>query len=99
MASKLSLGTHALPVTLNTQSLTTKISNVRRNPTSVPDFCSSINNNNSVSLVRERTIPTERPPLVGKASANFWGSSINTLYNEALSYFLVGQQELYHFAW
>jgi hypothetical protein len=28
-------------------------------------------NNNSVALVRERTIPTERPPLVGEDSANF----------------------------
>jgi hypothetical protein len=27
--------------------------------------------NNSVALVRERTIPTERPPLVGEVSANF----------------------------
>jgi hypothetical protein len=26
---------------------------------------------NSVILVRERTIPTERPPLVGEVSANF----------------------------
>jgi hypothetical protein len=26
---------------------------------------------NSVAWVRERTIPTERPPLVGEASANF----------------------------
>jgi hypothetical protein len=26
---------------------------------------------NSVALVRERTIPIERPPLVGKVSANF----------------------------
>jgi hypothetical protein len=26
---------------------------------------------NSVALVRERTIPTERPPLVGEVSANF----------------------------
>jgi acyl-CoA synthetase (AMP-forming)/AMP-acid ligase II len=26
--------------------------------------------NNSVALVRERTIPTERPPLVGEVSAN-----------------------------
>jgi ABC-type multidrug transport system ATPase subunit len=31
------------------------------------------NNNNSVALVRERTIPTQRPPLVGEASANFRG--------------------------
>ena len=27
---------------------------------------------NSVALVRERTIPTERPPLVGEVSANFF---------------------------
>jgi hypothetical protein len=29
-------------------------------------------NNNSVVWVRERTIPTERPPLVGEVSAKFW---------------------------
>jgi hypothetical protein len=28
---------------------------------------------NSVALVRERTIPTERPPLVGEVSANVCG--------------------------
>jgi hypothetical protein len=28
---------------------------------------------NSVALVRERTIPTERPPLVGEVSANCCG--------------------------
>jgi hypothetical protein len=28
---------------------------------------------NSVALVRERTIPTELPPLVGEVSANFCG--------------------------
>jgi hypothetical protein len=28
---------------------------------------------NSVTLVRKRTIPTERPPLVGEVSANFCG--------------------------
>jgi len=28
---------------------------------------------NSVPLVRERTIPTERPPPVGEVSANFCG--------------------------
>jgi hypothetical protein len=27
----------------------------------------------SVALVRERTIPTKGPPLVGEFSANFWG--------------------------
>jgi hypothetical protein len=30
-------------------------------------------NNNSVALVREQTIPTERLPLVGEISANFCG--------------------------
>jgi hypothetical protein len=28
---------------------------------------------NSVALVREQTIPTERPPLVGEVSADFYG--------------------------
>jgi hypothetical protein len=28
---------------------------------------------NSVAWVRERTVPTERPPLVGEVSANFCG--------------------------
>jgi hypothetical protein len=28
---------------------------------------------NSVALVRKRTIPTERPPLVGEVSDNFCG--------------------------
>jgi hypothetical protein len=28
---------------------------------------------NSVALVRKRTIPTERPPLVGEVNANFSG--------------------------
>jgi hypothetical protein len=30
-------------------------------------------NNNSVALVREQTILTERPPLVGEVSVNFCG--------------------------
>jgi hypothetical protein len=30
-------------------------------------------NNDSVALVRERTIPTERPPLVGEVNANCCG--------------------------
>jgi hypothetical protein len=30
-------------------------------------------NLNSVVLVRERTVPTEQPPLVGEVSANFCG--------------------------
>jgi hypothetical protein len=32
-----------------------------------------MNLQNSVALVRERTIPTERPPPVGEVSANFCG--------------------------
>jgi hypothetical protein len=36
-------------------------------------FLAHHNNNNSVALVRERTIPTKRPPLVGELSANFCG--------------------------
>jgi hypothetical protein len=31
---------------------------------------------NSVALVRKRTIPTERPPLVGEVSANFSGQRV-----------------------
>jgi hypothetical protein len=31
------------------------------------------NNNNSVALVRKRTIPAERPQFVGEVSANFCG--------------------------
>jgi hypothetical protein len=31
------------------------------------------NKTNSVALVRKRTIPTKRPPLVGEVSANFSG--------------------------
>ena len=30
-----------------------------------------VEHKNSVALVRERTIPTERPPPVGEVSANF----------------------------
>jgi hypothetical protein len=29
-----------------------------------------------MALVRKRTIPTERPPLVGEVSANFCGESV-----------------------
>jgi hypothetical protein len=31
---------------------------------------------NSVARVRELTIPTERPPLVGEVSANFCGERV-----------------------
>jgi hypothetical protein len=33
----------------------------------------SLKTKNSVAWVRERTIQTERPPLVGEVSANFYG--------------------------
>jgi hypothetical protein len=33
----------------------------------------AIDKTNSVALVRERTISTERPPLVNEVSANFCG--------------------------
>jgi hypothetical protein len=36
-------------------------------------FKSVLRKTNSVALVRERTIPTEWPPLVGEVSANFCG--------------------------
>jgi hypothetical protein len=32
---------------------------------------------NSVALVRKRTIPTERPPLVGEINANFSGQRVS----------------------
>jgi hypothetical protein len=35
--------------------------------------CNNDDDNNSVTLARERSIPTERPPLVGEASAHFCG--------------------------
>jgi hypothetical protein len=31
-----------------------------------------------VALVRKRTIPTERPQLVGEDSANFWGYRVSS---------------------
>jgi hypothetical protein len=31
-----------------------------------------------VALVSKRTIPTERPPLVGEVSANFYGWSVSS---------------------
>jgi hypothetical protein len=39
-----------------------------------PDLLQTLTNKtNSVALVHERTIPTERPPLVGEVSGNFCG--------------------------
>jgi hypothetical protein len=43
---------------------------------------------NSVALVREQTIPTELPPLVGEVSANFCGYRSRGQRNRSLrSYF------------
>jgi hypothetical protein len=39
----------------------------------VREVCVSVDLLNSMALVRERTIPTERPPPVGEVSANFCG--------------------------
>jgi hypothetical protein len=47
-----------------------------RNRLNVNNLEDDIKKLNSVSLVRERTIPTERPPLVGEVSANFYGQSV-----------------------
>jgi len=38
-----------------------------------PDYYKQNSKLNSVALVREQTIPTERPPPVGEVSANFCG--------------------------
>jgi hypothetical protein len=38
-----------------------------------------ITNNTSVALVRERTISTEQPPLVGEVSANYRVVSVTDL--------------------
>jgi hypothetical protein len=46
---------------------------MRLRAASVCDSSPLYNNNNkiTVALVRERTIPTERPPLVGEVTAKF----------------------------
>jgi hypothetical protein len=36
-----------------------------------------INKNKLGGLVRQRTIPTKRPPLVGEVSANFSGQRVS----------------------
>ena len=36
-------------------------------------YIKKLKKKNSVALVREQTIPTERPPPVGEVSANFCG--------------------------
>jgi hypothetical protein len=41
---------------------------------------------NSVALIRERTIPTELPPLAGEISANFCGYMGCRLVNAAEPY-------------
>ena len=46
---------------------------IRKETNNVDDQLDATIKKNSVALVRERTIPTERPPQVGEVSANFWG--------------------------
>jgi hypothetical protein len=41
----------------------------------VPKACTKTKTNSMVS-VHERTLPTERPPLVGEVTANFCGQSV-----------------------
>jgi hypothetical protein len=41
---------------------------------------------NSVALVRKRTIPTERPPLVGGVSANFSGQRVSRRHRNAVNF-------------
>jgi hypothetical protein len=47
----------------------------------------------SVALVRKRTIPTERPPLVGEVSANFCGFNFINDFNplEPSGYYMYHQ--------
>jgi hypothetical protein len=40
-------------------------------------YIQQTNKTNSGTLVRQRTIPTERPPLVGEVSANFSGQRVS----------------------
>ena len=54
-------------LTTNLQSIAKSFNNLF---VTVADKISKLN---SVALVRERTIPTERPPPVGEVSANFCG--------------------------
>jgi hypothetical protein len=52
---------------------------MRKYALSKSPFCdrSSLkDNSNSPALVRERTIPTERQPLIDEDSANFWGIEV-----------------------
>jgi hypothetical protein len=49
-----------------------KQSNIKASGIKACGYC-VIKKLNSVAGVRERTIPTERPPLVGEVSANFCG--------------------------
>jgi hypothetical protein len=71
---------------------------VRVVPTSPCQPC-RILKKNSVARVRERTIPTERPPLVSEVSANFCGQrvvSTTNPYGRNLD-FLDQMQNPYHY--
>jgi hypothetical protein len=53
-------------------------------------------NNNSVASVRKRTIPTERPPLVGEVSSSFlrWRVSRDQRNGSPRPYSRISKQEL-----
>jgi len=53
--------------------VTKELSALMKTLVSTSLLLSQIGKKNSVALVRERTIPTERPPPVGEVSANFGG--------------------------
>jgi hypothetical protein len=77
----------------------------------IPFYCFLRGRKNSVAWVRERTIPTERPQLVGEVSANFsdtgchvvsvtdpYGSSLGFLDRSRYFFFHVAPQ-LYSRGW
>jgi hypothetical protein len=65
---------HNVDTPMRTTNLTWNFQKLHIQVWTGPSFFSSTKTKlNSVALVRERTIPTERPPLVGEVSANFCG--------------------------
>jgi hypothetical protein len=61
-------------VTMSSAGCVTCIQSIRNYPVDARHGANIISIlTNFVALVRERTIPTERPPLVGEVNANFYG--------------------------
>jgi hypothetical protein len=56
------------------------------NPHVQTDCNRHVQNKNSVSLVRERTIPTERPSLIGEVGADFFADSGSRVVSAADPY-------------